>query len=432
MVGMRINQDLTQVKSPAGKRGKRWSLIRAVSFGLVLGMLNLPALWSPAQAFPFFHRHPHVQQNLPPSAQGRPGLIQPPPLQPVVPTPAAPVEPIQVLVKRGVFPPDALTRSTPITRAEWATILVKAIGHNTGLVSEFPFYRDVPANYPAYVPIEVAREKKLITYQNDHGFYYPAQPVTYQEAYVSIAQAIAGPPPTPEAVTHLLQGFPDWSQLSAKDAAAVAKMVRVHFFRKPKPQTLLHPKEDVTFTGAAPLVTDLIHLIQLRTPLQAEKETEIDTVPAGLNLTLTPMTSILEASLSVGQSVSFTLVNPIGPLPKESRFTGQVISATPSARTYTVELTQVKTPEGDEYKTKAQFTIAFSPRSRITFLVPGELYSAITQLPATASTTGEKNENPTETGTPQKQEVPFSQPSPVSPSTKPQKVPEHKPSQLKP
>jgi len=158
-------------------------------------------------------------------------------------------------------------------------------------------------------------------------------------------------------------------------------MVRVQFFRKPKPQTELHPNETLTFTGAAPLVTDLVRLIQLRTPLQAENEATVAALPAGLDLTLSPATSILEANLNIGQDVSFTLVNPVGPLPKESRFTGQVVSATPAARSYTIMLTSVKTPEGAEYQTQAEFTIGFSPKSRITFLVPGELFSAVTSAP---------------------------------------------------
>lgn len=404
MVYMRAMRGLLKGLFPRPGSG-RTVLKTAVTCGLLAGGLILGmAGWGfhSAQAFPFFHRHPKQLPNIPPGAQSQPGMIEPPPAVPAtVKTPFVPPSPVQTLVKRGVFPSDAETRTTPITREEWAKILVKAIGHNTTLVSEFPFYRDVPLTHPSYTYIEVAREKKLAVYNDDHGFYYPAQPVTYEEAYFSIAHAITGPPPDIEAAPHLLQGFSDRDQLSVEYQRAVAKMVRVHFFQHP-PQTQLHPNEDLTFAGAAPLVSDLIKLIQLRTPLMAERKTAIPVLPAGLSLTLSPATSILEADLNVGQSVSFTLMNPVAIsslayLPKESRFEGQVVDATQAQRTYKVKLTRVKTPEGDEYKTDAEFVISFSPRSRITFLVPGELYSVVTQEPP-KSTTGEETEGEESTG----------------------------------
>jgi hypothetical protein len=355
---------------------------RLLSCGLAVGLLLTGALPSPALAIPFIHKKQKPQlPNIPPTTQTQPGMLQAPAVPPVVKTPVVQPDRTQILVQKGVFPPEAMTHTEPITRAEWARILVLAIGHNTHLYSEFPFYRDVPTTDPNYVSIEVAREKKLIVYEDNHGFYHPQKPMTYAEAYESISHAITGPPPDPELWPHLLKGFTDSDQLPAKTKPAVAKMARVKFFRTPKPQTELHPNEAMTFVGATPLVTELIQLIQQRTPLQAENETMLANVPAGLELTLSPTTSILETNLDIGQNVSFTLVNPVGPLPKESRFTGQIISATPAARTYTVNLTTVKTPEGAEYNTEAQFTIGFSPRSRINFLVPGELFSAMNEYP---------------------------------------------------
>jgi hypothetical protein len=165
-------------------------------------------------------------------------------------------------------------------------------------------------------------------------------------------------------------------------------MARVHFFKLPVPQTSLHPHAAVTFEGATPLVTYLVHLIQRRSPLQAELEAAVPVLPSGLNLTLSPTTAILEAQLTVGQSVSFTLVKAVGPLPKESRLEGLVTAAKPSARSYTVQLDTAKTQQGNQYQTSAEFTLGFNPKNRITFFVPGELFNAVTQAPTTIVPSG--------------------------------------------
>lgn len=387
------------------------------------------ALWlgiSPAMAFPFFHRRPK-QESIPPSAQIRPTMIQQATPPAAVEKPPAPLAPIQILVNDGIFPPDAMNRAQPITRAEWAAILVKAIGHNTSLVSEFPFYRDVPLNHPGYAAIEVARDKELLVYQKDHGFYYPENALTYAEAYKSIAQAITGPPPPVELYSYLLKGFSDRDQLDAEELPAVAKMARVHFFRDTKPQTSLQPDAPVTFEGATPLVTYLVHLIQRRAPLQSEMEGAAPVVPAGLNLVLSPTTALLELDMTVGESVRFNLVKAVGPLPKESRFEGVVSESKPSTRSYTVQLSTVKTPEGTVYQTHATFTLGFNPRSRITFFVPGELFYAVSEMPPSSEASiGEPSASPANpTGVPGTVVPPFSPPG--SPSAIPaEKAPAEK------
>ena len=368
---MQTNRENYRIDPVGARRVPRW-----LSLSLAICLCT-----GPVQAFPFFHARKSTPESLPPAAQAKPNFMQPPatplPLNPAF----VPYSPIQLLVNNKIFPPDAIERTRPITRAEWAAVLVAAIHHNTQLVSEFPFYRDVPLDHPSYVPIEVAREKKLLTYEAEHGFYYPDRPLTYAEAYESLAQAITGPQPPAEMLPHLLQGFKDRAQLKPVVAESVGKMARVYFFREPVPQTELHPNALVTYEGATPLVSYLIHLIQRRSPLQSELEAAVPMVPPGLPLVLSPSTAILEAQLTVGQSVSFNLVNAVGPLPKESHFQGQVTAAIPASRSYTVQLTSVKTPEGNAYQTQAQFTLGFNPRSRITFFVPGELFNATTQLP---------------------------------------------------
>src|SRR5688572_17170408 len=113
--------------------------------GLVSGALVLFIGSSSAEAFPFIKRKGN-QQSIPPVTEVKPTMLQPSATPPKVSAPVAPLSPLQILINKGIFPPDAATRQQPISRAEWATVLVKAVGHNTSLVSEFPFYRDVPTD----------------------------------------------------------------------------------------------------------------------------------------------------------------------------------------------------------------------------------------------------------------------------------------------
>jgi hypothetical protein len=350
----------------------------------------------PASAFPFFHKKKPPAPSIPPSAQVSPGLLNnagqnpPAPGQPAMPLeqPAAvPTDPLQALVQKGIFPADAATRTAPFSRAEWADILVKALGHNTDLVSEFPFFRDVPRDYWAYIPIEVAREKGLLQRRNEHGFYYPEKPITYTDVYVGIAQAITGPSPTPEVTTHSMENFSDRDTISPFLAPLLAKMAQAQFFKHSGQEKWeAHPRSAVYPSEVAPLITYLMHLIEKRT-IAAPQEEAVPVLPAGMALTLSPATGILEAQLSVGASVSFTLVNPIEPLPKGSRLRGTVQEATIPSHTYIIEITEAQTPEGITYQTSAPLTLTFSPKEKLSFFVPGETFTATTRIPLNTSAT---------------------------------------------
>lgn len=363
--------------------------------GLVCSLCFAISL-QPAFAFPFFHKKKPPAESIPPSAQVSPSLLNNTgknpsatgqPAMPLEQASMAPTDPLQALVQRGIFPSDAATRTAPFSRAEWADIMVKALGHNTDLVSEFPFYRDVPKNYWAYVPIEVAREKGLLQRRNDHGFYYPEKPITYTDVYVGIAQAITGPPPTPEMTNHLLESFSDRNTVSPFLAPLLAKMAQVQFFKHTGQEKLqAHPGAPVYPTEVAPLITYLMHLIEKRSVSGPEEEA-VPILPAGMALTLSPATGILEPQLSVGTSVSFTLVNPIEPLPKGSRLRGTVQEATIPSHTYVVEISEAQTPEGITYQTSAPLTLTFSPKEKLSFFVPGETFTTTTRVPLNTSAT---------------------------------------------
>lgn len=350
-----------------------------------------------AFGLPFLPKKKPAVENLPPSTRISPNLMQPAPVtepgkppsgqlaKPVAP-PEPPPTPVQTLVKKGIFPEDAETRTTPFTRAELASILVKALGHNTQTVSEFPFYRDVPKDYWAYAYIEAAREKQLIEHAYGHGFYYPDKTVTYADAYLAISHAITGPPPTPEVTAHLLKPFKDKNTLKPYVAAAAAKMTLVRFFAtrnlSETQKTMLRPNDPLDAEGLAPMITYLQRLIQRRSAVRTEATTAMPVLPAGLKLSVSPATAILEAKLTPGEYAYFTLPQPVDRLPKGSRFRGVVREAQPDNRKYTVELFEAQSPDGTLFQTSADLILSFPPKEKLGFFVPGELFETYTKSPA--------------------------------------------------
>jgi hypothetical protein len=392
---------------------------------LLMALLGLTLAMSvPASAIPFFGKKNEKAPTYPPAMRISPELSAPQPAakakstkgvqpsaqptdksQTVYPVPAttgtnpatpvtapaatakdaAPVVPSLVdltrtLVNKQIFSPEMADQTEPLTRAELADVMVKAMAYNQGLYETFPFYRDIATENPHYVVIEVAREKKLLTYPNDHGFYHPDKPVTYADVYTAIAHAITGPIPTPELTDHLLARFPDKDTLNPDDAKNAAKMAYAHFFTPESgtDRAALEVNNTLKPNELAPFIVYLQRLGQDRASFNARAEIVTPVLPAGLALTLSPVTSYVEAQMSPGQSLAFTLVNAVDPLPKNSRLTGTVQSI-PNPRAYLLNITEARTPEGDSFQLSAPITISFGPRRRNAFIVPGQLYQTVTE-----------------------------------------------------
>jgi hypothetical protein len=287
------------------------------------------------------------------------------------------------LVSLDIMPASMQTSPTaPVTRAQLAEVLVKALKHNLDLYELFPFYRDVPRTHPDYAAIEVARETSLLTFQEDHGFYYPARPVRYRDLYVALAHALTGPNPVGEEQAHLLQPFGGAQAISFNVAPSVAKMARLRFFVTETghvdPQLKLN--ELVTPDGLAPLVSSLMHIIELRSMAVEESEDERGSLlPGGLSLVISPSTAIFESQLTPGQRVFFSLSEAVTPLPKESRVRALVQDVSTAQHRYTLLVDEIRTPEDVFYRTQASLVITFPPRRRTNFIVPGQLLQTVTE-----------------------------------------------------
>ncbi|HEY9685935.1 MAG TPA: hypothetical protein V6C52_03065 [Coleofasciculaceae cyanobacterium] len=353
-------------------------LLSAESSGLSLSGRNREHLPPNTSVSPTM-LNPSPNGSLDALPESQTGPVQP---QSDVGGPSSP-DPLPALVKQGIFPADAITRNTPVTRAELAGVLVKALKHNTEQFSEFPFYRDVPRESPVYIPVEVAREKRLMTEADDQGFYFPERAVTYGEVYTAISNAITGPPPSPEEAAHLLSRFTDRSELPPEMRQAVAKMARTRSFWRSNQGDISSLWQDtVTPEGLAPLIASLMYLTENRADLLPE-DVAIPVLPANLELSVSPSSAIFESRISVGETLYFSLVFPVDPLPKGTRLQGIVRAVQPD-KTYVIELTDARTPEDVLYSTSAELTITFPKRERLAFVVPGEVFKATTRIPANA------------------------------------------------
>lgn len=270
-----------------------------------------------------------------------------------------------------------------VTRAQLATIMVKALNHNQELYELFPFYRDVPRSHPDYVAIEVARETGLLIFPQNHGFYHPDWSITYTSVYMAISHALTGPNPTVPEQEHLLEPFGGINAFPKWLAPAIAKMTRLRFFVTGTGHINpdLRLKENVTVEGLAPLLASLMHVIELRSTAteQTDQSETASILPGGLSLVMSPSTTIFESQLSPGQIVYFSLSEDVSPLAKESRVRAMVREVDANLHRYTLMVDEVRTPEGVLYKTQGTVIITFPPRRRTPFLVPGQLLETLTE-----------------------------------------------------
>ncbi|WP_303673494.1 hypothetical protein [Vampirovibrio chlorellavorus] len=345
---------------------------------------------------------PAARPEASPSAQALVPSTEPPPLE----------DPLQMLAAKQIVSPKLMAQTTPVTRAQLAEIMVKALDHGTDLTSEFPVYRDVSLAHPAYAYIEVARAKKLLDYPHDHGFYHPEQEIRFEELYVAISHAITGPPPQSQRAEYLLRNIPGHDAFSPELRDAVAKMAQSRFFtRTRRYQTVFSPPENwVTVPTLAPLIHYMMFLNQRRAPLLGISEV-LPQVPPGLKLVISPATGILEDGLKAGGRLRFQLVEAVEGIPRTSTLFGSVEKTLPE-RTYLILINNIRTPDGQVYQTRAELSVSFSARDKLGFIVPGETFEVVTE-PVPPTVTG----MPSPTGMPDASVTPTTPTFPANPGT---------------
>lgn len=283
------------------------------------------------------------------------------------------------LISHQILPADLTQPDQPVSRGHLAATLINALGFKSGEISEFPFYRDVTREHSAYIPIEIAREKRFLTFPEDHGFYYPEKAVLFSEVYQALAKTMTGPNPDSARSTHLVSGFADSAAIPEDLKPALAKLVETQFLPgDPQKQAAitLKPDEVVRAKELAPLILKLMVNTSGNPAVLFPEPLVLPTLPAGLALTITPTSAIFKSRVTVGDSLYFSLVNAVNPLPQNSRLRGN-ITQIQDPDTFLVKLDRVDTPDGLHYQTNIDLTLHFTGRRDL--LVPGNDLPVVTQ-----------------------------------------------------
>lgn len=284
----------------------------------------------------------------------------------------------------------------PITRGAFITLLYRASGMLTPFVSEFPYFKDVPTTYWAYIPIEAFRMRNFLTIPNS-GYFKPNEPITRAEAaeYLSKTFPKKWLELQPHEVENTLGAYvaPSDSALSESQKLEIAKAVYAGFLSPLYQPNPLQGQGRYTLGLRLPLTRiDAARMVYRKALVQAEEITEqnIDKspqIPAGISLVITPTSALSSEQIAVGnvfytslvQTTEIPSLNLV--LPQGSRFHAEVTQLSADHLQAQVVLNRVNIPSGEIFDINAPLTLIFQPvkKTEPDYIVPGEKFTVITQ-----------------------------------------------------
>lgn len=166
-----------------------------------------------------------------------------------------------ILAKQMVSSSEAKTyrADQKITRAEFASLLVHALGLN--LDSGALTFTDVGANHPSSREIEAAVEHGLIKGRTSDIF-DPSALITRQEMAVMMDNAVYFAGKRPGSDASMLAGFKDQSEVSAFARQSVARLLELQIINGVSATSLV-PKSHATKAQAAVVVMRMLRVLEL-------------------------------------------------------------------------------------------------------------------------------------------------------------------------
>lgn len=292
---------------------------------------------------------------------------------------------MRMLIARGIYPASILTdfqsgKIQPVTRAAFAEVLVKTLGHQTDSVSEFPFYRDVPLTHWAYKPIEVVRERKLLTNVGG-GFFRPDAPIRNLDVYLALAQSLAGKNPSLELANEILKSFPDASTIPEEFRPQVARLVNARIIvpRVSGSSWGLAPYGAMNYARLSAMLSREMEITGFDRFVLPVQQAELPMVPAGLRLLVVPNGALFKTRLAVGDTVYFSLTEPVETrlaenlliLSRGSRLVGEMGKSV-NGNAYPVIFKRLETPEGSKFNIHGSLILGFNEKDPNAFIVPGD------------------------------------------------------------
>jgi hypothetical protein len=316
-----------------------------------------------------------------------------------------------------------------VTRAAFAQQLVQALGLPTQYVSEFPFFVDLPRSHPAYVPVEVLRERGFVN-GFPNGEFRPDEPVSRLDAWLTVSGALRGIVMDAASANQLLEPFEDREEVPSAARIPLARLIQEDLIEGEDQETELAPSDIVSKPARLNLerrvtpeeVVDLMDGLRRKTaePTRLASRTNdmhLPILPAGLTLSFSPTQAIFRDKLSAGETFYF-LTNqevamtpesaaslypgipaeqvPTILLPRGTRLRARVVEADVQGgrRIWTFRLNQAQTPDNRYFRMKALLTLSFEPKDPNAFVVPGQVFTVQTDVFTTPGGQGTGSASP--------------------------------------
>lgn len=303
------------------------------------------------------------------------------------------------LMERGYFNPFPDNRfhpEAPITRAEFVTLLYRAAKLNTPYISEFPYFRDVPTDHWAYLPIEGFRMRDVLK-GSTGGYFHPQAPMRRMEAGVILSKSLEAGwlSLSDQEVEATLKAYsndrldmiPDWARYDLARSIYAGLLLPHH-------RPVQAPETDPAFVLDLdiPLTRmEAAHMVYRRALVTEEeglpKKQEAVWLPAGVNLVISPTSAISPNQLNVGYTVYFTVTDSTTVpelnllVPRGTRLSGKVTEISEDHLSNRIVLERMNLPSGEVIQMASQVTLNFdaSDKSQQQYIVPGETFNITTQ-----------------------------------------------------
>ncbi len=306
---------------------------------------------------------------------------------------------IENLSQQGIingYPTGEFRPEGQVTRAEFATMLVKALrlnpqggGYSSGFV-------DVPNGFWASPAIRTVSQNGLVS-GYPGGYFRPNQNISRAEAMAVLVKAARVPLPNPQETAQILQNYSDAYQIPQWAAPSVAAAIRTGIFANYPSANLIEPNTPATRAQIA-VMTDHFQNVAnnpnlpnttgstATNPYQQQPNTTTGGYTSG-SMTQTQQNDTLRGRVSVvppntifsavttqpfssdrsqvGDTVTLTLDRPIlsaaGEIvvPQGSQVSGRITQITPAARAIrngavTMDFNQIRTPDGRTFAISAE------------------------------------------------------------------------------
>lgn len=221
----------------------------------------------------------------------------------------------------GTFRPEGL-----VSRAEFASIIVRGVEKELPLSPETPSFNDVPTDHWAFPYVEAAKSYDLVT-GTPNGRYLPDDYITRLDVMVMLAKAADLPLPSKKSAGRILDTFIDGTDVPRWARQHVAAVVQQGIFANYPNDKLIEPELSASRATVAMMTRRALlpDALDDRTAWQATPSLARASVPASREFEAV-LTDPLSSEMSRrGEAVTVRLAEALSEeIPEGSRMMGRI------------------------------------------------------------------------------------------------------------